>query len=158
MRILIPGLLLFAVYVLIARWYFVCEVRDRCADPEAVVPGARTLKVTKGREIVLDGYEQIWYEPDSMRATWNQGNGQFFDDLAAWLRENSSHRLVITGRFMPAEAGSPAGFFGNIGLGRAAQAGLQLEARGIDLRRIELRFLPTHQDSLPQPLQFELLP
>ena len=158
MRILIPGLLLFAVYALVARWYFVCEVRDRCADQEAVVLRAPTLKVTKGGEIVLVGYEQIWYEPDSMRVTWSQSNRQFFDDLAAWLGKNPTHRLVITGHFMPAEAASAAGFFRNIGLGRAAQAGLELEARGIDARRIELRFLSTRRDSLPEPLLFELLP
>lgn len=155
MRILIAGFLFFAVYALIGRWYFVCEVRNRCGEPEAIPFLAGNLMVTQGGVAVLEGYAQIYYPKDSIRTRFNQ---RFFLDLASYLNEHPSLGLSITGRYLTSEEGSPSGFFHNIGLARAARAGLELEERGIDPKRIKLGFERIDQDTLTEPFLFELLP
>ena len=154
MRLLIPGLLLYVLFVLFGRWYFVCEVRNRCAEQEAIPDRTLSLVLTEGEKIVLEGYEQFFFPPDSIRPVLSNENRRFLRDLSVHLEENPTKKLLITGFYLRSEELAPTGFFKNLGLGRAAQIGLLLEDQGVDSRQIALHSMVLERDTLEQPVRF----
>ncbi|MBK7409265.1 MAG: hypothetical protein IPL49_06995 [Saprospirales bacterium] len=154
MRLLIPGLLLYALFVLFGRWYFVCEVRNRCGEQEEIPARTTSLVLTEGENVVLEGYEQFFFPKDSIRPDLSSGNHQFLQDLTVYLEENPSKQLLITGFYLQEEALAPSGFFNDLGMARAAQIGLNLEDRGINARRITLHAMVLDRDTLLEPVRF----
>ncbi|MCB9285292.1 MAG: hypothetical protein H6563_14565 [Lewinellaceae bacterium] len=154
MRLLIPGLLVYALFVLFGRWYFVCEVRNRCADREVIPVRTPSLVLTEGEKIVLEGYEQFMFQPNSIRPVLSDENRRFLKDLSALLKENPSKQIMITGFYLRSEELIPTGFFKDIGLGRAAQIELMLEDMGVDPLRIAIHSMVLDRDTLEQPVRF----
>ena len=154
MRIFIPGFLLFSVYVLLSRWYFVCEVRHHCAEREALSTRSATLVLTEGEKVVLEGYEQFFFPTDSIKPVLSEGNRKFLGELASYMVQDPSRQLVITGLYLQSEGLAPSGFFENLGQARAAQIGLLLEDLGVDPLRITLHHLSLDRDDLVEPVRF----
>lgn len=154
MRLLIPGLLLYAMFVLVGRWYFICEVRNRCGEQEEIPVRTASLVLTEGEKVVLEGYEQFFFPKDSIRPDLSAGNHQFLQDLTVYLEEDPAKQLMITGFYLRDEALAPSGFFSDLGLARAAQMGLNLEDRGINARRIALHSMVLDRDTLLEPVRF----
>lgn len=155
MRIFIPGFLLFLMYALLGRWYFVCEVRHHCGERETTeTVKTATLVLTEGDKVVLEGFEQFFFPPDSIRPILSEENNRFLDELASFLAQNPSKQLLITGFYLQSESLAPSGFFENPGQARAAQIGLQLEDRGIDPLRITLHNMALERDTLLEPVRF----
>jgi len=154
MRVFIPGFLLFAVYVLLGRWYFVCEVRHHCADGETITDGSGTLVLTEGDKIVLEGFEQFYFPPDSLKPVVSEGNRRFLREVASYLAQDPDRHLVITAFYLRSEHQGPSGFFENLGQARAAQIGLLLEDLGVDPLRITLHHMVIDRETLVEPARF----
>lgn len=148
--------LLFVVYALIARWYFVCEIRQLCDNEVVEDTRPTTLKLTEGDSIILEGYQQFAFDSASITPDLNTDNGAFLDTVAAILQQNPERNLTITGFYQTNEEGIVSGFFENIGLARADQIRKLLMKRGIDQSRFSLDHGTTASNRLLEPLLFDL--
>ncbi|MBK8702536.1 MAG: hypothetical protein IPN33_02240 [Saprospiraceae bacterium] len=107
--------LLFCAYALVARWYFVCEMRGHCnpVSPQAPEEDIRpkTLEVREGDTVLLSGYDHFAFDSASVAPRLNADNTAFLDTLAALMKQDSNRRLTITGLYRPGEKTfAPAAF------------------------------------------------
>ena len=52
--------LLFCIYAITARWYYVCEVKQLCSDSAGL--RLHTLSLHEGDTIILQGYDQFAFD------------------------------------------------------------------------------------------------
>jgi outer membrane protein OmpA-like peptidoglycan-associated protein len=157
LRTFIIGLVIFLAYLLFARWYFVCQVRHQCGEPETVeVPRAETLALWQGDSAVISGYEQMVVGLDSIRPDLNASNHDFLQAVADYFSENEDQDLTVTGNYLRAERFAPAGFFENVGIARAAYLERLLQEAGMDPKRIYLDHHLVEADSLEEPIYFSI--
>ncbi|GJM34208.1 MAG: hypothetical protein DHS20C18_32090 [Saprospiraceae bacterium] len=149
--------LLFCGYSLVARWYFVCQVRQLCTEVQEDVR-LQTLSLKEGDKMILEGYDQFAFAPDSIQPRLNADNHNFLDTLATILEADSSKSLSITAFFRESEKDLQPGFFENIGLARADALRKLLVERGIAENRISLDHGISEDLDLQEPVLFELYP
>ena len=155
MRAFGVGFLLFIVYAIGARWYFMCEIRQQCDDnQEVVLERPQTLTLRYQDSILLEGYDQFWFAKDSIRPDLNMDNRRFISDVFLYFDYHPEQNLTIMGRMLESEADAPAGFFENVALARAAQVELLLESAGIERGRIYLDYQTVAADTLWEPIDF----
>jgi outer membrane protein OmpA-like peptidoglycan-associated protein len=147
--------LAFLAFALFARWYFVCEVRQNCGETPVDVRLA-TLQLTEGDSVLLDGYDQFAFEPESMTPRLNDNNDRFLDTLAAILEARPDRNVTITALYRESEAGIAPGFFENLGLARADQVRKLMVKRGLDQTRFSLDYGSSEDKELKTPIYFEL--
>ncbi|NUQ24831.1 MAG: OmpA family protein [Saprospiraceae bacterium] len=154
--------LLFCVYALVARWYFVCEMRGHCnpaSSPQASEEDIRpkTLEVREGDTVLLSGYDHFAFDSASVAPRLNADNTAFLDTLAALMKLDTTRRLTITGLYRPGEKDiRPGGFFENIGIARADRLRRLLMQRGLPERYMSLDQAAGIDSDLREPLRFEL--
>lgn len=149
--------LLFCVYALVARWYFVCQVRQLCGGEEQVEDvRLKTLKLTEGDSVILKDYDQFAFDSASIQPRLNRNNEAFLDTVAAILRANPGRNMTITAFYRSGEKDIKPGFFENIGLARADQIRKLLMKRGVGQGRISLDHGLSEDETLKEPLLFDL--
>jgi len=155
--------LVFCVYALAARWYFVCQIRHKCDPPvtETVADTMadirlKTLKLTKGDTVLLKDYDHFAFDSASVLPLLNDNNLAFLDTLAAILRADTTQNLTITGLYRPSEKDGKSGFFENIGTARADAIRRLLVQRGIREGRVTLDNSAARDERLQEPLRFDL--
>lgn len=152
--------LLFILFALAARWYYVCKIKNMCADPIeiAVEEDVRTknLTLTDGDEVILKDYEQFRFDKGSIAPVLTENNQDFLDKIAAHLKANPNKNMTITGYYRPSEKEMSFGMFENLGVARANKIRSELLARGIDENRISLDFAEASGEDLEQPVSFSL--
>ena len=149
--------LLFCAYALVARWYFVCQIRGLCGEEQQVEDiRLKTLKLTEGDSVILQGYDQFAFDSASFQPRLNRNNEAFLDTLAAILRANPGRNMTITAFYRDSERDIKPGFFENIGLARADQIRKLLMKRGVDQARISLDHGLSEDAGLKEPLLFSL--
>ncbi|MCB9082352.1 MAG: OmpA family protein [Lewinellaceae bacterium] len=153
--------LLFTVYALGARWYFVCQVRGLCQDKDipAIVeqPDIRlkNLRFTAGDSVLLADYDHFAFDSAAVRPRLNANNEQFLDSVAAYLQRNPEQNLTITGLYRPSEATISSTYFENLGLARAAEIRIELLRRGIKEERVTLNHQLNNNEALFKPAAFD---
>lgn len=147
--------LVFIAYALSARWYYVCKVKNLCGDVP-VDTRLKTLELKEGDTIILEGYDQFAFDSAAVAPRLNESNQLFLDTLAAYLQQFPDKKLTITAFYRISEADIQPGFFENIGVARAAEVRKELMKRGIEENRISLDHGLSEDDSLQEPLLFEL--
>ncbi|MEN0006693.1 MAG: OmpA family protein [Bacteroidota bacterium] len=148
---------LFLVFALIARWYFVCEVRQLCDEvPQDV--RLKTLELKDGETTLLQGYDEFAFDSLSIAPRLNENNERFLDTLAAILEANPDKLMTITAFFRESEKGVKSGYFDNIGAARADQIRKLLMERGIAEARIAVDYGESEDPLLQAPLDFNLYP
>ncbi len=149
--------LLFCGYALVARWYFVCQVRQLC---EEVVEDVRSknLTLTEGDTVLLEGYDQFAFAPDSIQPRMNANNESFLDTIATMLKADTTKSLSITAFYRESEADLQPDRFENMGLARADAIRALLVQRGIKESRISLDHGISEDPNLTEPAIFELYP
>lgn len=144
--------LLFIVYALFARWYYVCEVKNLCGSEAAT-----TLIVTDEEgNTILEGYEEFAFDTTMVAPNLSDDNRLFLDQLAAYLKANPELHLGITGFYRPSEKDMPSGMFENLGVARADRIRSLLLRRGIDEDRISLDYKQSNTELLEKPLRFQV--
>lgn len=150
--------LLFCVYMVFARWYFVCEVRQMCGDEPAIVEDLRlkTLQLREGEQVILRDYDQFAFDSAAIAPRLNDNNRAFLDTLAAILSADSSKHLGITAFYRDNEKAAKSGFYENPGLARADAIRRLLVARGISEERIKPDYGLSEDPLLREPLLFDM--
>lgn len=161
MRAFLFGLLLFALFFIFGRWYFVCETRANCGEPlpeQPVVPErARTLYLLHDTDTIAGPFDRFLFPEEKSVPEMNASNRAFLDAVTDFLRDNSEQNVMITGRFASGEKDAPSGFFENLGIARAAHIEGLLEELGIDQQRIETQAEVTSAEGMQTPLDFTVI-
>lgn len=108
---LLLGFVIFAVWVVFARNYYVCEIKKECEPPLMDVDSSflknlpQTLDLTAGEYVILDNYPQFYFDYASHAYTYVDDSEHFLSLTAAFLKENSTENLtlVITGYYLESE-------------------------------------------------------
>ncbi|MCF8239011.1 MAG: OmpA family protein [Saprospiraceae bacterium] len=160
MRILINGFVIFLLWAIFCRFWYVCEIKHHCdASPppvEMVDQSTRTtdLGLYQGNDLVIGGFEQLAFQGSAVTPDLTESNNHFLDSLASWMKLNPDLGLTVTGSFRLSEVGSTSGFFENLGLARAASIRQLLVDRGIAESRIGLDYLQMADEDLSHPIRF----
>lgn len=148
-------LLLFLVFVVFARWWYVCEFRGLCDGEEIVPTRAMTLQLMDdGKPIFPESFEQFEFDTTRIGPNMTDSNEAFLDKVAEYLKANPDKNLSITGYYRPSEAVISSGFFENLGVARADRIRSFLVRRGIDEERITLDYKESETEDLSEPLAF----
>lgn len=152
--------LLFCVFAIFARKYWVCNVKQLCEEvTEEVVEEERlkTLRlITSDSIVIMDGFDQFVFDSASYLPNLNGNNELFLDSLVTFFNAiDTSYNLNITGFYRSTEDSIKGTFFDNIGLERASKVRELLVQRGMLESRITLDHGIAMNDSLLTPLRFD---
>lgn len=152
--------LLFILFLLAARWYYVCKIKNLCGgEPTVEVvedTRVKNLALKDGDEVILEGYDNFRFDSAAHVPVLNQNNMDFLDKVAEYLKDNPDKNLTITGHFRENEKGMAAGMFENLGLARANTIRSYLVEKGIDESRFSLDFDAIEGNDLTNPIGFSL--
>lgn len=147
--------LLFLAFLLVGRWYFVCEVRQMCGPEQREEVRLNTLLFRDGDSIVLRGYDHFKFSPGATEPELNENNRAFLDGVAQYLLAQPDKNLTITGRYTEAEDTLEIGIYENIGVARAEALRRALTRRGLARDRISLDYQLDQTNSLRRPVAFD---
>ena len=148
-------LLLFLVYLLVGRWYFVCEIRQLCGeDPETPDFRLKTLKFQDGETVVLNGYDHFRFDSASLQPVVNDNNFEFLGKVGDYMRNNLDRNLTITAGLRSTELEIQEGFYDNLGIARADAIRSMLVSAGLDVDRIRLDYVVDSTNQLRRPVAF----
>jgi len=147
--------LLFLIYLLAARWYFICQVRQACVDDvEEEDFRLKTLQFKDGETVVLSGYDHFRFDSAALQPLVNTNNFDFLSRVGAYLKDNTDRNLVITGGLRLSEQSIQKGFYDNLGIARADQIRTMFIEQGIAQDRMTLDYQVDSTDQLRRPLSF----
>ena len=151
------GLLSSLLFIIPARYVYVCEIMNNCAPVSATpTDGTTSLQLTNGDSVLLKGFDHFSFDQGSITPDLTLNNQDFLDKIAAFLKANPTKHLTITGAYRPSEAGISAGIYENLGTARANAIRDFLVQRGIAVERISLDYIAAATDNLTSPLQFDI--
>ena len=156
MRTFLFGFLIWAIFTVFARWYFVCEIRNHCGQVEMPPPREMTLKLTDGDSTILEGYEQFEFDSASIEPIMTENNREFIAAVAQYLNNNPDKNVTLTGRFLESEKDAATGIFENLGIARAAIVEELLIQHGVDHERVTIDYEMVSGDKLSEPISFNL--
>ncbi|WP_421797169.1 OmpA family protein [Haliscomenobacter sp.] len=157
MRNLLPILAFIALAVL-AGWWCVCLILGYCGPKTEVNNDnerLKTLAFNHGTKTILQAYDHFAFDTGQVAPKLNANNALFLDKITAYLQENPSLLLNITGGFGIDEEGLNRGFFENLGLARANAVRELLIQRKLDPARITLSFNTGAGAIRQQPITFD---
>jgi OmpA-OmpF porin, OOP family len=99
LRTLSYSFLIFSLWALFGRWYYVCHIRDCACCKSDVSASARisNLRLSKdGEADILRGYEQFSFSEGATSPDLNENNLAFLDKTANYLKTNPKEILTIT--------------------------------------------------------------
>lgn len=148
-------LIIFLVYLIGARWYFVCEVRQLCdADTEVDDFRLKTLQFRDGETIVLSGYDHFRFDSARVQPVINDNNFEYLSQVGAYLKDNPERALTITGALGTNESEVQRGFYDNLGIARADAIRSMFVEMGIPQDRITLDYMIDSSNLLRRPALF----
>lgn len=151
------SILAFIALALVARWWYVCQILGQCV-PETEVENTnvrpQTLAFNHGTKTILNAYDHFAFDTGQVAPKLNANNALFLDKITAYLQENPSLLLNITGGYGIDEEGVNRGFFENLGLARANAVRELLIERELDPDRITLSFNTGAGAIRQQPIAF----
>ena len=154
------GFLIFAAWISVARYHFVCQLRGNCGDKQELVDDkerAKTLSLAFGGETILEGYDQFYFKDGISKPTLNDNNYAFLDSLAGHLFDNEDKNLKIIGHYLESEKAIDNGIYENIGIVRANNIRQALVDVGVEPDRISIDAQQDEGNILKEPITFELL-
>lgn len=160
MRILINGFLIFLLWAIFCRYWYVCKVKHHCDESPPPVEmvdqptRAMDLGLYQDGQLLFGGFEQFSFEGDAVEPTLTASNKLFLDSLANWMTRHPDQGLVLKGAYRPAEEGLTSGFLENLGLARAAAIRQLLVDRGVEEPRVGLDFMKSESEDLDSPVLF----
>ncbi len=155
MRAFVIGFLLFCAFALVARWFYVCEIRGLCVPAPEPQPRPLTLALMQGDSAVADEFQQFAFAKNSPEPILTENNRVFLETVFAWMKAFPEWHLRITGRQLKSETDRPVGMYDYLALARAAAVRDSLVGLGADAAQMDLdfEFLPD-SIGLREPLAF----
>lgn len=155
MRTLIIGGAVFLVWMLFARWHYVCKIQGLCGETTTEVETPILPEEVQEGKIELDENEKFVYTEKEVLPELNTENKNRIASIASQMKADQDMNLVIQGAFTPAEKDVKPGFFENLGIARADAVRKMLTDDGVEEDRISLDFVED-EGALENPIRFEL--
>jgi len=154
------GFLIFLVWASIARFYYVCEIKNHCTQPiEEPIEDIRsnTLSLILDDSItLLKDYEEFAFGKDSIQPNLSENNKSYLDSVANFMSNDTLMILSIKGLFRESERGDWSGIYEDLGTARAAGIRALLISRGIPEKSISLESGTSTNENMNEPLDFNL--
>ena len=99
LRTLSYSFLIFSLWALFGRWYYVCQIKTCACCDTSVNTSARisNLRLSKdGDADILRGYEQFSFTENATSPDLNENNAKFLAETANYLKGHRSELLTIT--------------------------------------------------------------
>lgn len=152
MRTLIIGGVIFLMWCLLGRWYYVCEIQGLCGnDP---IETAATPPLVEEGTVDLDAEEKISFDKKAIEPNWSDNQRNAISEIVAKMKADEAMNLKILGLYTTDERDVDAGLFENIGIARADAIRKMITAEDIAATRISLD--ATEDDNAhDNPIRFE---
>jgi len=117
--------LIFWVWMVSARSYYICEVKALCApklpelDSLELEKLPRTLKIVIDEIPVLEGFPEFAFDYSSTASFYSSEHKRLLEKLANMLKAQPKSRLLITGYYLQIEKFKNPKRYNNLGLARA---------------------------------------
>jgi len=159
MRTLIIGLVCLFLWTTVARYIYVCKIKNQCGTTVVTTTSESNrfsdLHLMEGDTPILENYEQFAFAANGIKPDLSADNNKFLDGISTYLKNNPTKKMRITGLFRPSEDGMSQGMFENLGLARANVIKDLLIQRRIDKERLILDSNRAPED-LSAPLNFSV--
>jgi len=123
MRTLIIGLVCLFLWTTVARYIYVCKIKNQCGTTVVTTTSESNrfsdLHLMEGDTPILENYEQFAFAANGIKPDLSADNNKFLDGISTYLKNNPTKKMRITGLFRPSEDGMSQGMFENLGLARA---------------------------------------
>jgi len=156
MRVFSIGFLVFLIFAIFSRWYFVCQIRHLCGEEPAAPARSMTLNLMDGDKAVLQGYEQFGFQPGSFEPVMTPNNAGFLQKVGQYLKQFQDKDLTVAGRYLETEKGANTGIFENLGIARGAAVERLLEKLGVDEKRITIDYQLVKGSQPDEPVSFSI--
>ena len=97
------GFLVFLTWASVARYYYICEIKNQCSESiEEPIEDLRlnTLSLVLDDTItLLKDYEQFAFGKDSIQPNLSENNKAYLDSVAGFMNEDTLINLSINGFF-----------------------------------------------------------
>jgi len=154
------GFLIFLAWASIARYYYICEIKNHCNEPiEEPIEDLRlnTLTLVLDDTItLLKNYEQFAFGMDSVQPDLSENNKVYLDSVAGFMIEDTLINLSINGFFRESERGNWSGIYEDLGTARAAGIRALLISCGIPETSISLESNVSADEKMSEPVVFNL--
>lgn len=161
MRSLFFGFIVFILYAIVARYYYVCKIKQNCSDEYMNIHNTeipKTLALYYKDTFLLNEYDQFKFEFGKFDVSdYTRSNNAFLDSVVTLLKEYPDKNIEITGFMREKEIDLPSRYGENIGHARAIKVSLHLHNNGIAPRRIKTTHEVHDGQLLLEPVQFRLL-
>jgi outer membrane protein OmpA-like peptidoglycan-associated protein len=158
---ILMSLLVFWLWLVLVRTFYICGVKDLCSpesDVSSITRGKKPLTLTVSADgiRVLDNFPEFVFDFSSTSFENSDDYTLLYDKLAAMLKSQPNSRLMITGYYLENEKKNDA--FENLGLARAMSVADKIAKEfEISSGRILTSGEITKDSVLDKPLQFEML-
>jgi outer membrane protein OmpA-like peptidoglycan-associated protein len=159
---------IFALWLIWARHYYICQVKGLCFD---AVPGrdeqkfrdvAHSLSLKADEIILLENYPQVMFDDSSPQPIFDprHSHDSFFLKIAQLMQQQPQTNLLITARYLQSEkwVSQNKGKFADLGQARAVSIANKLvQEFQIAPERLQTFSVKMIQDTLRDALDFNLL-
>jgi outer membrane protein OmpA-like peptidoglycan-associated protein len=164
-RVIIAGII-FMLWAVWARNYYVCEILGECQPPQTDIDSSyldnipNTLTLRAGEHVLLEDYPEFYFDYGSHGYTYINGNEKYLAKLAAFMTEHPETKLIVTGFYTKEEKEvvEKSHFYNDLGKARAYTIVNKL-IEEYKLPKHRLKGISKLSDTNPivTPLQFEIL-
>lgn len=164
MRILLNGFIVFLVWTIPCRYWYVCKIKQHCQTASSLADTLTTseirqwdLYVAKGGDSLFNGHEQLFFPVPGQGPSLSPDNELFLTKLAVFIKDSPGAILKLTGVWSTSMVPVSNGMYENPGLAQAALIRDILVGMGAGEHQI---ILDHHEDSLMAthyPIRFTLL-
>jgi outer membrane protein OmpA-like peptidoglycan-associated protein len=167
------SIVLFILWALFARWYYVCNIKNLCPRTSGTVPAKvsdhelyregdtafqntlpKTLDLLEDGRRVIKGREQIKFEPYTAKLSLTTDNDTYLKEVQSYVLADASRSLTITGYYLSREVDAAPAGYANMGLARAAALKDKLVQMGLSSEKIQLAAVLLYDASLTKSAEF----
>jgi len=161
------GFVIFLVWAVFARNYYICEIKGECGPPLVDVDSSflenipKNLDLRAGDYAILDDYPQFYFDHASHAYVNIEGNDEFLSLVATFLEEHPGDTIsmTITGYYLQSEekAIENSNLYNDLGMARAQTIIDKIvNEYNVPKYRIKAKSKPASGDPIPEPLTFNI--
>ncbi|MEO0341368.1 MAG: OmpA family protein [Bacteroidota bacterium] len=151
-------LLFFIAYLLLGRWYFICQIKQQCVEEQEETDfRLNNLQFVDGETVVFRNHDHFRFDSASVAPLVNDDNYTFLGKVGKYLNDSLDRNLVITAGLRLNEQEIQSGFYDNLGIARADALRAMFVNQGLPEDRIRLDYFVDSTNNLRRPVAFSAI-
>jgi hypothetical protein len=158
------GLLVFWLWMVFARNYYICEVKGLCKQEQIQNDSATLAQLTNSLEVLADGfvvfegYPEFHFDHSSTSPIYGRRHLHLLEGLADKLKRQSQARLKIEAVYLPSETETKVERYQNLAVARAmAIADKLIYEYNVNPQQLMTLGVLRQDTSLKAPVSLELM-